>query len=104
MGKQQSRRPELLREIQDQFTDVFTKKGLSGEDAATYARSAVDALVYMLGGSHVYFPFGHLEKTHELHEQIRRDFTGHNHAELIAKYRMSFNTIYKILRTQKGRV
>ena len=103
MKKQRARRPELLSEIDAQFTRAFTQKGMPEGDAILYAGVAVETLVYLLGGQHIYFPFGHLERTDQLHEQIRRDFTGDNHAELVAKYRKSFANIYSILRSQKGK-
>lgn len=89
-------------EIHDQLADAFTKRGMPAENVQVYAGLAVEALIDLLGGQSIYVPFCTLDRVFERNEQIRRDFTGHNHAELSAKYRLSMARIYKIVKQMNG--
>jgi Mor family transcriptional regulator len=51
------------------------------------------------GGGQIYIPMDRARRNAEIY----REFTGDNHFELARKYRMTLNSIYKILRSEKAR-
>jgi Mor family transcriptional regulator len=51
------------------------------------------------GGGQIYIPMDRARRNAEIY----REFTGDNHFEPARKYRMTLNSVYKILRSEKAR-
>jgi Mor family transcriptional regulator len=103
-AKQQapSRRAEVICEIEDQFVSAFEKNGKPKAVAEDDAKVAVEALVFMFGGQNVYIPFDGLKQLGDVNASIRREFTGHNHADLARKFSRSVQHVYRVVKRRSS--
>jgi Mor family transcriptional regulator len=78
---------------------IAPPKGMLENIAGRAGREAAEAVRIGYGGGQIYIPL----------DRVRRDaalyaaFTGDNHFELARRFRMSLNSVYKILRREKAR-
>jgi Mor family transcriptional regulator len=91
-----SRWPELLQEISDGLLSAFKKNGNTDEQAEINTLTAVEVMIFMMGGQMIYFPMGLLENIDARNKRIAEEFTGANHSDLARRYGLSKQHIYRI--------
>lgn len=69
------------------------------EQAFQIGREVAEQMASHWGGQNVYFPMGLTYKLSQRDRQIYADFTGNNHSDLVRKYGVSLQWVYKIIRT-----
>lgn len=72
--------------------------GIDDELAEQAAKTAVDSLIFNLGGIQLYIPKLTGIRRSRRDSKIISEFTGSNHNELCMKYDLSIQRIYKILK------
>jgi Mor family transcriptional regulator len=98
----ENRWPKTLAEIFRVHEAYNLRRGMTSDRAALDARDRTILLGEYLGGRMLYLPKGEALRTAVLHALIWRDFRGHNHEELAAKYQINIVSIYEILRAQRA--
>lgn len=101
MGAFQSKSqgPEVLAHLHDQIEFVLEKLlGLEAETRTKVALAICDQMALDWGGQNLYFPKGCSMKLRPRDEQIYREFTGNNIPELVHKYELSTQWIYRIIK------
>jgi Mor family transcriptional regulator len=91
--------PELLLELGDHTEMVLIKEHqIPAETAKKVAKSLVDHMRVTWGGSMLYFPKGNALDISDRDQALYDDFTGSNHDDLVRKYSLSLQAVYKIIR------
>jgi Mor family transcriptional regulator len=92
--------PELLVNLCEVISRQVREAGLDWETADTVALAVVESMAEQWGGQSVYFPKGsHAQmRLRKRDLDIYREFTGHNHADLAARYGVSKVWVYAIVR------
>lgn len=99
MSRQRSR--ELIEEVRGALAEFAAEELARGQDGMPerLAHRFTDWLTDCWGGQQLYFPMDLARRN----ARIWEEFTGANHADLAEKFRMSVNTVYAILRDERGR-
>lgn len=92
---------EVLTHIGDFVADYLQHKGVAEQAAAEAGAKCAGEVADQFGGQIFYLPRNVANRTAETHAQIVAAFTGHNHVELSAQFRLSVQTIYKILKADR---
>ena len=95
-----SRGPELLLSLADHVADSAKDVlGVGGSAAEHLGQEVAMRLSQVWGGQLIYFPAGTLLKSAQTHVQIFEAFTGHNHDEVAAKFGVSVQHVYKVIKS-----
>jgi|SRR5690606_40480392 len=90
--------PEMLTDLFDTASAAARRAGLNDEEADTMALEIIDTLTEAWAGQQLYFGKGARMRLRQRDLAIYQDFTGDNHAELAAKYKVSKVWVYAVLR------
>lgn len=95
---------ELLADLADRIADHLERSKRIDESAA---RQLAEDIAYEMadawGGQLIYFPKGKFALLSKRDRQIFSEFTGHNHADLARKYKVSVQHIYRIIKIMTRR-
>ena len=94
---------EALTFLVDLIRDFLVHKGISDSEAQLAADEMGRHMADCYGGNLFYFPRNTQGRTEELHRQVVANFTGHNHAELVAEFGITVSTVYRILKAHHMR-
>jgi Mor family transcriptional regulator len=99
MNKKQTRSsaPEFLADLIDYSKCVLVKHGITNDNAEKIARDISKQMCEQWGGQLIYFPYWLRMELSERDQVIFNEFNGHNHQELSRKYKMSIQSIYRIV-------
>lgn len=91
--------PELVADLEDVIAaclkrDLMLESCQAKEMAIRIARHVTDNW----GGQLIYIPKNHIGRVSERDMQVYRDFNGRNHAALAAKYQLTMQQIYRIVK------
>lgn len=106
MGREVGREvgAELLVDLVDNLSSLITEKaGISESDAREIAQGAAVRLADHWGGQSVYIPMDLVAKMSSRNADIFEAFTGDNISELVRKFGLSRQAIYRIIRTERER-
>ena len=100
--KQATGSEEVLTYITEKVTEVLKRRGVQSGTIAAAALAVSDGIAEEFGGMTVYFKKGVLCTAEERRLAIRADFATGNYtrAELAAKYGVSLQLIYGILKDE----
>ncbi len=100
--KQATGSEEVLTYIAEKVTEVLKRRGVQSGTIAAAALAVSDGIAEQFGGLTVYFKKGVECTVEERKLAIRTDFaTGHySRSDLAAKYGVSLQWIYKVLRDE----
>lgn len=93
-----SRYPELLADLADQIATKLVEHGFDMEKAADVGFSIVEYVRTHWGGQGVYIPKGDSYVIDQVHLEIFEQFNGSNHNQLAARYNLSRQRIYQIVK------
>lgn len=93
--EQTRRRNDLLRDLAESVSVELAKYGLSEEQARTAGEEVALAIHDNWRGLSVVFPMRPELAMRRLRLQILTEYTGNNIGELVRKYHVAENTIYK---------
>ena len=94
--------PKRLVEICDVIAATLMRRdGVEPQQAKRFAREIAAALAKYFGGMQIYLPCGKELELALRNEAIWNEFTGHNHDELVRRYRLTKVQIYNILERQR---
>jgi Mor family transcriptional regulator len=96
--------PEMLMDLYDHTSAAARAAGLSADDADKLALDVVDQLGEIWAGQQLYFGKGCIMRLRKRDLDIYNEFTGKNHAELAAKYKVSTVWIYAVIRKVKQQI
>ncbi|MBB5017406.1 Mor family transcriptional regulator [Chitinivorax tropicus] len=97
-----SKGPELLTDLaQHVAASLVELAKLDKDRSEQVGRVIADRMANHWGGQNIYFPMGLTQRTSDRDDQIYREFTGSNHAELARKYGVSLQWIYKIVKNKR---
>jgi Mor family transcriptional regulator len=85
--------------VRDRLAGSGLPTGRIEELATAAGNDAAETVRRNFGGGQIYIPLDSARRDAEIY----RAFNGYNHFELAHTYRLSVNTIYKILRAEKSR-
>lgn len=94
---------ELLVDVADKVTTLAMEHGLDEDRAKRLGTHAAGKLADDWGGQLVYIPMDLLAKNKERNAAIFREFTGDNVADLAAKYGLSIQAVYRIIKAERAR-
>jgi Mor family transcriptional regulator len=80
-------------------TRFLQQQGVGAEEAKKMGAALIELLMVEFGG--VYMPRGIQLRAVRLHQQIRSEFTGHNHKELARKHKLTEQAIRGIVNKPK---
>ena len=92
-GSPTSRGAELLNQIEAIINDEL-RRGTEG-----LGKRVTTQIAFQCGGSKVYFPFDKARRDARIYEE----FTGDNLHDLRARYHLSEQTVYQIIREERAR-
>lgn len=94
-----SKGPELLVSLADHVADSAKDVlGISGSTAEHLGQEVAIRISQIWGGQLVYFPSGTQLKSAQTHVQIYENFNGRNHGEVAAKFGVSVQHVYKVVK------
>ncbi|WP_428243000.1 Mor transcription activator family protein [Gynuella sp.] len=96
--------PEMLYNLFDAATRAAQQAGLNDEQADQLAIQIIDELEEHWAGLQLYFAKGTRMRLRQRDLDIYREFSGHNHAELAAKYKVSIVWVYAIVKRVKDAI
>ena len=89
--------PELLADLVRQVEAGLKDVGTDKEAARAIAWEAMLRMADAFGGQQWYIPKPDKLNRLRLHDQVWAEFDGSNHQQLAAKYKLSYQHIYKIV-------
>lgn len=95
--------PELLNDIAQQVETKLAALGQPSEDARRMGWEIAEHVRSHFQGELIYIPKGRGFEASQLHQQIWDDFNGHNVPELVAKFNMAEQSIYRVLKFMRAR-
>jgi len=99
-GGFKSKGPELLVDLAEQVSLALQELvGIDKAKTDQVAREVADRMAGHWGGQNIYFPMGLSWQLSRRDRQIYDEFTGSNHSELVRKYNVSLQWVYKIVKT-----
>lgn len=90
--------PELMQDVYDAVIDMLKEHNISPENKAESAYKVIEAIEHKWSGLLVYIPKKDGQKMKKRNANIKKDFTGDNHSDLCRKYKISLQTVYRILK------
>lgn len=94
---------ELLQDVSVRIEVLCEKYGIPEPLARQIGEAAATTLADTWGGQHVYFPMDLVGKNLKRNREIYDAFTGDNISELVARFGMARNTIYRIIKIERTR-
>jgi len=98
---QENNYPEILQELRDTMTDTLEKQGIEPDKAKEAAYEVAEILRINWGGMQIYICKALEYRLSERDLKIWHEFKGRNHHELIRKYDISLQRLYKIIKIQR---
>lgn len=90
-------RRELLADVASHASEIAAAHGVKADIADLIGATVADHLAEHWGGQVISIPKDYHYKLSDLHLQIYTEFTGNNHMELVRKYGISLQWIYKLI-------
>lgn len=90
-------RRELLADVASHASEIAAAHGVKTDVADLIGATVADHLAQHWGGQVISIPKDYHYKLSDLHLQIYTEFTGNNHMELVRKYGISLQWIYKLI-------
>lgn len=95
-----SKGPELLLSLADHVADsAMGVLGVKGNTAEHLGQEVAMRISEVWGGQLIYFPAATQLKSAQTHVQIYEAFTGRNHDEVAAKFGVSVQHVYKVVKS-----
>ena len=91
-------RRELLADVAAHASEIAAAHGLRADIADLLGATIADHLAEHWGGQVISIPKDYYYKLSDTHLQIYQEFTGQNHMELVRKYGISLQWIYKLIK------
>lgn len=100
--------PELLSDIAQQVDARLvllakTQLVLTEEDAKRIGWEVAEHVRSHFAGELIYIPKGRTFEANQLHQQIWDEFNGHNVPELVSKFKLAEQSIYRVLKFMRAR-
>jgi len=100
--------PELLSDIAQQVDARLvllakTQLVLTEEDAKRIGWEVAEHVRSHFAGELIYIPKGRAFEARQLHQQIWDEFNGHNVPELVSKFKLAEQSIYRVLKFMRAR-
>ena len=93
---------ELLVDLADNLTSMLTDKlNVSPDEARTVAQEAAAHIADHWGGQSVYIPMDLVARMSSRNAEIYSAFAGDNISELVRKFGLSRQAIYRIVKAEK---
>ncbi len=93
--------PELLSDLADRATAVMREAGIDDARAKEIGGKVAEAVRQHWGGQQVYIPIGAGFEITQRDEAMWREFNGHNHDDLVRKYHVSLQHVYRVIRRMR---
>lgn len=98
-GDFKSKGAELLVDLAEQIAVALRELGsLDKDKAEQLGREIAERMASHWGGQNIYFPMGQSYNLSQRDRQIFDEFNGANHSELVKRYGVSLQWIYKIVK------
>ncbi|MBK7364972.1 MAG: hypothetical protein IPI97_08215 [Nitrosomonas sp.] len=95
--------PELLTDLASRAQKILAEKtGMETSLAEHVGFEIAREMAENWGGQSIYVPKGHEMQLHSRDEQVWDDFDGHNHNQLAAKYKISVQWVYTIVKRMRA--
>lgn len=95
--------PELLTDLASRAQKILAEKtGMETSLAEHVGFEIAREMAENWGGQSIYVPKGHEMQLHNRDEQVWDDFDGHNHNQLAAKYKISVQWVYTIVKRMRA--
>ncbi|NDV21022.1 DNA-binding protein [Pseudodesulfovibrio sp. JC047] len=95
---------ELLVDLADNLTMILTDKlGIDPNKAKRAAQDAAAHIADNWGGQSVYIPMDLVTRMNTRNSDIYSEFSGDNISELVRKFGLSRQAIYRIIRVERQR-
>ncbi|MEO6917645.1 MAG: Mor transcription activator family protein [Collimonas sp.] len=91
-------RRELLADVASHASEIAAAHGVKADIADLIGATVADHLAEHWGGQVISIPRDYYYKLSDLHLQIYTEFKGNNHMELVRKYGISLQWIYKLIK------
>ena len=95
--------PELLSDVAQQVEAKLTALQMNAEDAKRIGWEIAEHVRGHFAGELIYIPKGRTFEASQLHQQIWDEFNGHNVPELVSKFKMAEQSIYRVLKFMRAR-
>lgn len=95
--------PELLSDVAQQVEAKLAAQGQPPEDAKRIGWEVAEHVRSHFAGELIYIPKGRAFEASQLHQQIWDEFNGHNVPELVTKFKMAEQSIYRVLKFMRAR-
>lgn len=94
-----ARTAEFLMELHAHLVAGLKKHGIKADAAEEMADNIIDDVRAAFGGEPLYIPKGVSMDAVLKHHKIYADFTGRNHHDLVRKYGVSLQWVYRVVNT-----
>lgn len=95
--------PELLTDLASRAQKILVEKADMDTTLAEHVSFEIAReMAENWGGQSIYVPKGHEMQLHSRDEQVWDDFDGHNHNQLAAKYKISVQWVYTIVKRMRA--
>lgn len=96
--------PELLSDVAQQVeTKLASLKAVPPEDAKRIGWEIAEHVRNHFAGELIYIPKGRAFEASQLHQQIWDEFNGHNVPDLVSKFGLAEQSIYRVLKFMRAR-
>lgn len=99
MSRNRRQACELIADLSNKLTNILIANGIASDIAAEIGSEASDKVAEHWGGQNIYFPF---DLAPRRNAQIYAEFTGDNQHKLAAKYGVSLQHIYRVIKIQQA--
>ncbi len=98
-----SRGPELLLDLAQKISSLMEEMLEMDKASADHVgQTLANLMAAHWGGQLIYFPMGTSLQISNRDQEIWANFNGSNHSELVTKYGISLQWIYKIIKAQRA--
>lgn len=99
MSRNRRQACELIADLSAKLAESLAANGIGMDIAAEIGSEVSDKVAEHWGGQNIYFPF---DLAPRRNAQIYAEFTGDNQDRLAAKYGVSLQHIYRVIKIQKA--
>ncbi|MCF6758290.1 DNA-binding protein [Pseudomonas balearica] len=93
---------DLLNDLAEQVASAAQETlGITEEVASALGTDVAMRMVEQWGGQQLYMPKGIRVEAARLHQQIYEDWKGRNHRDLVRKYGVSLQFIYRVIKIMR---
>ena len=100
-GHYSQRGTAMLNDIRRFTGELLTEAGVAVENSEQISNELMHRVAGHWGGQLLYVGHGHAFTATKRDQQIFREFTGHNHAELAQKFNLGVVYIYTIIKRMR---